>query len=195
MPQKKRPAVDVSPLQAAPLETPPLEGVRISRRELEAFSTDIFRALGIPETGAEDMLYLRGGGLLPLGGEGTAFGGYKGYGLAVMVDILCALTSGGAFGSAVRDSETTSARVCHFFLALRIDLFREPAEFRRDLSRMLRSLGALSPAEGADRVYYAGLKSRETEAECARTGVPVAAGVWASLVETASRLGVTVPPV
>ncbi|MDR1948049.1 MAG: Ldh family oxidoreductase, partial [Spirochaetaceae bacterium] len=53
----------------------------------------------------EDMLYLRGGGLLPLGGEGAGSGGYKGYGLAVMVDILTALTSGGTYGTAVRDSE------------------------------------------------------------------------------------------
>ncbi|MDR1910051.1 MAG: Ldh family oxidoreductase [Spirochaetaceae bacterium] len=143
----------------------------------------------------EDMLYLRGGGLLPLGGEGTATGGYKGYGLAVMVDILCALTSGGTFGADVRDSETTSARVCHFFLALKLDMFRDPAEFKRDLSKMLRDLSSLSPAEGAERVYYAGLKSRENEEECGRLGVPVAGGVWAGLGEIARRLGVAVPPV
>ncbi|MDR2313629.1 MAG: Ldh family oxidoreductase [Spirochaetaceae bacterium] len=143
-----------------------------------------------PASLLEDMLYLRGGGLLPLGGEGTALGGYKGYGLAVMVDILCALTSGGIFGSAVRDSQTTSARVCHFFLALKLDLFRDPAEFKRDLSALLSALSALPAAEGADRVYYAGLKSRETEAECERLGVPVAPEVWAELEENARRLGV-----
>jgi LDH2 family malate/lactate/ureidoglycolate dehydrogenase len=142
----------------------------------------------------EDMLYLRGGGLLPLGGEGTALGGYKGYGLAVMVDILCALTSGGIFGDAVRDSKTTSARVCHFFLALKLDLFRDPAEFKEDLSALLNALSTLPPAEGAERVYYAGLKSRENEAECEQLGVPVAPEVWRDLEENARRLGVAVPP-
>jgi LDH2 family malate/lactate/ureidoglycolate dehydrogenase len=110
-----------------------------------------------------------------------------------MVDILCALTSGGTFGAGVRDSAETSARVCHFFLAMKLDLFREPEEFKRDLSRMLHDLTALPPAEGADRVVYAGLKSRESEAECARLGVPVAATVWETLKETAARLGVAVP--
>jgi LDH2 family malate/lactate/ureidoglycolate dehydrogenase len=138
----------------------------------------------------EDMLYLRGGGLLPLGGEGA---GYKGYGLAVMVDILCSITSGGSFGSEVRDSAVTSARVCHFFMAMRLDLFRDPGDFKRDLDRMLIALSSLPPAEGADRVYYAGLKSRETEAENKRLGIPLKAGVWETIKAAAEELGVEVP--
>jgi LDH2 family malate/lactate/ureidoglycolate dehydrogenase len=138
----------------------------------------------------EDMLYLRGGGLLPLGGEEA---GYKGYGLAVMVDILCSITSGGLFGSEVRDSAVTSARVCHFFMAMRIDLFREPAAFKQDLDRMLSALSSLPPAEGADRVYYAGLKGREHEAECKRLGIPLKKGVWETIKAAAEELGVPVP--
>jgi LDH2 family malate/lactate/ureidoglycolate dehydrogenase len=137
----------------------------------------------------EDMLYKRGGGLLPLGGEGTALGGYKGYGLAVMVDILCALSSGGVFGGAVMDSELTSARVCHFFMALRIDLFRDPEDFKEDMSRMLGELRSLKPAEGARRVYYAGLPEQEAEARCEREGVPLTEEVWKTLGETAAGLG------
>ncbi|MDR1240202.1 MAG: Ldh family oxidoreductase [Treponema sp.] len=140
----------------------------------------------------EDMLYQRGGGLLPLGGEGEEFGGYKGYGLAVMVDILTALCSGGVFGGAVKDSEQTSARVCHFFMALRLDLFRPPEDFKQDMSRMLDELAALPPTEGTKRVYYAGLKEQEAEAESARRGVPLAEGVWENLKQTAEELGVPV---
>jgi LDH2 family malate/lactate/ureidoglycolate dehydrogenase len=143
----------------------------------------------------EDMLYKRGGGLLPLGGEGTALGGHKGYGLAVMVDILCALSSGGVFGGAVMDSEISSARVCHFFMALRLDLFRDPEDFKRDISRMLGELRSLKPAEGARQVYYAGLLEQEAEARCEREGVPLTEDVWKTLRDTAAGLGVPVPPV
>jgi LDH2 family malate/lactate/ureidoglycolate dehydrogenase len=141
----------------------------------------------------EDMLYLRGGGLLPLGGEGAASGGYKGYGLAVMVDILTALSSGGTFGADVRDSAVTSARVCHFFMALRLDLFRDPADFKRDMSRMLDALASLPPAEGQERVYYAGLKGRENEERSGREGVPLAKGVWDSIKASARSLNVPAP--
>jgi LDH2 family malate/lactate/ureidoglycolate dehydrogenase len=139
----------------------------------------------------EDMLNQRGGGLLPLGGEGELNSGYKGYGLAVLVDILCAIASGGSFGRAVRDLDVTAARVCHFFMAIRLDLFRPAEDFKRDMSAMLGALSSLSPAEGAGRVYYAGQKEQEAEAESNVRGVPVEEGVWETIKSLADELGVT----
>jgi LDH2 family malate/lactate/ureidoglycolate dehydrogenase len=143
----------------------------------------------------DDMLYQRGGGLLPLGGEGETQAGYKGYGLGVLVDIMTALCSGGVFGRAVKDTEITAARVCHFFMALRLDIFRPPEEFKRDMAAMLEDLNSLTPAEGASRVYYAGQKEHEAEAECELRGVPLSEGVWKTLTATAKELGVAVPAV
>jgi LDH2 family malate/lactate/ureidoglycolate dehydrogenase len=137
----------------------------------------------------DDTLHHRGGGLLPLGGEGELTAGYKGYGLALMVDILTALCSGAPYGPAVADSEITSARVSHFFMALRIDLFRPPEDFKRDMSAMLDALSALEPAEGAERVWYAGLKEHEAEKRCETEGVPLTDGVWETLKTIAGELG------
>jgi LDH2 family malate/lactate/ureidoglycolate dehydrogenase len=136
-----------------------------------------------PASLLDDMLYQRGGGLLPLGAEQSVASGYKGYGLAVMVDILTALCSGGVFGEAVRDSAITSARMCHFFMALRIDIFRDVEEFKTDMDAMLCALASLPPAAGAGRVYYAGLKEQEAEAESAKRGVPLSEGTWEKLQE------------
>jgi len=68
----------------------------------------------------DNLLHRRGGGIFPLGGEGGAFSGYKGYGLAVMVDVLCSVLCGAPFGPQVSDTATSSARVSHFFGAIRI---------------------------------------------------------------------------
>jgi LDH2 family malate/lactate/ureidoglycolate dehydrogenase len=146
-----------------------------------------------PEWLLADTLVQKGGGMLPLGGEGELLSGHKGYGLAVMVDILTALLSGGEFGHAVRDLEKTTARVCHFFLAMQIDLFRPAEDFRRDLSAMLDALVATPRAEGAERVYYAGLKAEEAQAESRKRGVPLKRGVWQTLIDLARSLGVTIP--
>jgi L-2-hydroxycarboxylate dehydrogenase (NAD+) len=121
----------------------------------------------------DDMQNRIGGGMLPLGGLGTGFGGHKGYGLAVMVDILCAVLCGAPFGLDVYDTPTSSARVSHFFGAIRIECFRDPHEFRQDMDRMLQSLRSSPPAEGEDRVYYAGLPESEKEAENLQSGVPL----------------------
>ncbi len=138
----------------------------------------------------EDMLFQRGGGILPLGGEGELFGGHKGYGLATMVDIMTAVTSGGEFGKSVKDSEETSARVCHFFGAIRLDLFRDPQELKHDLGELLRQLNETRPAEGAKRVYYAGQKEREHEEACQTLGVPLSAKVYGQLVSIGEDLGI-----
>jgi len=140
----------------------------------------------------DDMLHQRGGGILPLGGEGELHSGYKGYGLGILVDILCAVASGGTFGRAVKDLEITAARVCHFFMAIRLDIFRPAGDFKKDMDSMLKDLNSLTPAEGADRVYYAGQKEHEMEAESEIKGVPLEEGVWKMLNSLADQLGIGV---
>lgn len=50
---------------------------------------------------------LKEGGLLPLGGT-EEHGGYKGYGLTFMVEILCGILSGSLFGPNIRSWQTSS---------------------------------------------------------------------------------------
>jgi L-2-hydroxycarboxylate dehydrogenase (NAD+) len=153
---------------------------------------------GRPATDAavvlEDMFHRLGGGILPLGGAGEEFGGHKGYGLAVMVDILCAILCGAPFGGLIADTATSSGSVSHFFGAIRIDSFRDPADFRRDVDRYLADLKALPPAEGAERVYVAGEKEYELERECSRLGVPLPWEIYEEIAQIGSEHGVEPPP-
>jgi L-2-hydroxycarboxylate dehydrogenase (NAD+) len=142
----------------------------------------------------DDMFERVGGGILPLGGLGERFGGHKGYGLAVMVDILCGVLAGGLFGADLEDTATSSGRVGHFFGAIRIDSFRDPGEFRRDMDRMLQGLRDAPRAEGAERIYFAGLKEFEHEAQCRRLGVPVLAQTYRQLQSLGQEHGLAVPP-
>ncbi len=141
----------------------------------------------------ESMLTQSGGGILPLGGEGEGFGGHKGYGLAVMVDIFCSLFSGGDFGPDVVDSAKTSARVSHFFGVLKISNFREPGLFKTDMDKMLRQLKEARPAEGQRRVYYAGLKEAENEKLCDEKGVLLSCKVWKQISAFGSELNISLP--
>ena len=141
----------------------------------------------------DDMLHQRGGGILPLGGEGELLAGYKGFGLGVLVDVLCAVASGGTFGRAVKDSEITAARVCHFFMALRLDIFRPAEDFKKDMAAMLADINSLRPAEGSSRVYYAGQKEQEAEEESRLRGIPLEEGVWKNICSIAGELKVPIP--
>ena len=143
----------------------------------------------------QDMLFQRGGGMLPLGGEGELSGGHKGYGLAVLVDIMTAITSGGVFGHSVMDSAATSARVCHFFGAIRLDMFREPSAFKKDMDALLDQLVSTRPAEGCERVYYAGLKEHEAESVSERIGVPLTPKVVEQLAQIGKEFSIAFPPI
>jgi LDH2 family malate/lactate/ureidoglycolate dehydrogenase len=141
----------------------------------------------------DDMFNRLGGGILPLGGAGEDFGGHKGYGLAVMVDILCALLSGSSSGPDISDTETSSSRVSHFFGAIKIENFRDPILFRKDMDIMLSRLRVTPPVSWEKQVYYAGLKEYLMEAETDKTGIKLAENVYKDLCVIGEECGV-IPP-
>lgn len=167
---------------------------RAGKRLPEGWAVD---KTGGPATDAgallADMFTRRGGGILPLGGAGEEFGGYKGYGLAVMVDVLCAALSGAPTGPELSDTATSSARVSHFFGAISVAAFRDPGAFRADMDAMLGRLRECPPAVGEERVYFAGQKEFEHEESARRLGVPVPAKAYESLCAVARDLAVPAP--
>ena len=103
--------------------------------------------------------------MLPLGGT-REIGSHKGYGLAVMVEVLTSLLSGGAGGPDRR------ARQAHHLLAYRIDAFTDVEQFKDDMDVYLRRLRDAKTAPGEERVYYAGLPEHEEEAARRELGIP-----------------------
>ncbi len=52
-------------------------------------------------------------------------------------------------------------------------MFRDPEELKTDMDKLLDELNHAQPAEGCERVYYAGQKEHESEQRCARLGIPL----------------------
>jgi L-2-hydroxycarboxylate dehydrogenase (NAD+) len=133
----------------------------------------------------QDMFYRRGGGIVPLGGESEQLGGHKGFGLAVMVDIMTGVLSGSNFGAHIYDEGESSARVSHCFGAMKIDLFMDPLLFRKNMDQMLSELRTMDPREGQKQVYFAGLKEFLAEENSLTKGVPLSTQVWDDLKKIA----------
>ncbi len=137
---------------------------------------------------------LRSGALLPLGGtEATA--GYKGYGLAMMVDVLTGVLAGANFGSGVIPFSTTRgpSNLGQLFLVV------NPAALGDDgfVARMEALCGelvaapALSDAPGP--VLIPGQPEAVMEDEQRRDGIRLEAGHLEALVQLGERLGVAFP--
>jgi len=118
-----------------------------------------------------------GGGLLPLGGAGELLGGHKGYGLTLLVDILCGVLPGAAYANLVypKDEEGNSlpSAIGHFFGAWRVDAFRPVEAFKDAVDDLQQRLKNAPKAEGQDRIYIHGEKEYEQAEENARRGVPL----------------------
>ena len=122
--------------------------------------------------------------LLPLGGTRES-GSHKGYGLAILVEILCGVLTG-----TITALNTNQDPRGHFFAAVRVDAFRPVTEFKRDMDRLISDLRSTPPAEGQERVYVAGEIEFETAQERAEHGIPLHGSVLKGLRQVAEQFGV-----
>jgi LDH2 family malate/lactate/ureidoglycolate dehydrogenase len=139
---------------------------------------------GVPTTDAETAI---NGLLMPLGG-------YKGSGLALMVEILCAVLSGGAMstdvgGLYIRGRPT---RVSQMFLAIDVTRFMPLEEFRARIGSLVQHVKSAAPAKGYTEVMVAGDPEWRAQEIRRREGIPVHADVWEKLAALAARLNVPV---
>lgn len=135
-----------------------------------------------------------GGGILPLGGEGEEFGGHKGYGLDLLVDILCGVLSGSGYLNLLYpktpEGKPLPSLVAHFFGAIRIDFFRPLEEFKSDMDDLIRRLKNSAKAEGKERIFIHGEKEFELEEKYRREGIPLYYKVYEDLKAIATEVGV-----
>src|SRR6201999_3003656 len=109
--------------------------------------------------------YRKGGALLPLGGTE----GYKGSGLAAMVEVLCGLLTGLGFGV-----EPTGRHNDGCFMAVfNVAAFRPLQEFKKEVAEFARYLKATPPSEGSRGVYYPGEVEALREQDRRRNGIEV----------------------
>jgi LDH2 family malate/lactate/ureidoglycolate dehydrogenase len=123
-------------------------------------------------------------------------GGYKGSGLAMMVEILCGALSGGAMsvdvgGIRIQGKPTRASQT---FVAIDAGRFMPAEEFPRRVEWLVNTVKSAAPAKGHSEVMVAGDPEWRAEAERRQHGIPLGEGTWECLVETAARLGVGPPP-
>jgi LDH2 family malate/lactate/ureidoglycolate dehydrogenase len=124
----------------------------------------------------------------------SPLGGYKGSGLAMMVEILCGVLGGGALAMEIGTLRTAGPmRPSQLFLAIDIQRFLPLADFRARMDRLIRDVKSAAPAAGYSEVLVAGEPEERIERERRRIGIPLAQGTWDKLAALAGRLGVAVP--
>ena len=135
---------------------------------------------------------IEGGALLPLGGS-EEMSGYKGYGLALLVEILSGVLSGSGLAKEVgspMSTEDPPANVGHCFIAIDIESFRPFPNFVEDLEKLLDWLTESPRITGESRIYIHGEKEFERTNEYKKKGIPILAPVVEELKSRGEALGV-----
>jgi L-2-hydroxycarboxylate dehydrogenase (NAD+) len=127
------------------------------------------------------------GFLLPIGG-------YKGYGLALVVGLLAGTLNGAAMGRDTIDfnqdfaSKTNTGQA---IVAIDPAAFGDLADFKRAVDKLLIDLRRSERMPGVDRIWYPGEQSHERIASYRREGIPLAASVMGTLDRLAEQLDIT----
>jgi LDH2 family malate/lactate/ureidoglycolate dehydrogenase len=119
------------------------------------------------------------------------FGGYKGYGLAVIMEILSSVLVGATFGLGVPPMTdlTAGQDVGHFFMALDIEHFLPQAEFQQRITTLLNEHRGVPLAPGVERVYLPGEIEHLKRVERLQSGIPLEPYVVEALIGLGEEMG------
>jgi LDH2 family malate/lactate/ureidoglycolate dehydrogenase len=132
-------------------------------------------AEGKPTT---DPVAARAGSLEPLGGP-------KGYGMALMLDVLAGVISGGRFGAGLGAPGSGQ-----FFMAIDVERYMPLDEFKARMDELIDQLHDCPRAPGVERIYVAGEIEHQLQARRLQEGVPIEENVLGELEQVERELGV-----
>ncbi len=125
-------------------------------------------------------------------GLGVPIGEHKGYGLALVLEILSGVLSGAEFGQAhlrQRLAGQSQADIGHFFLALDPGVFGSLQDFSQRLARLSEEILQVPPAEGHDEVLLPGQRELRAREENLRLGVPLSPTTLSAFHRHSRRYG------
>lgn len=130
-------------------------------------------ALGPDGQPTTDAVVAHQGALLPFGGPD---GGYKGFGLALAMDALGALTAG------IRSAGDVSG---YMFFAFKPDLFVSADAYRHEVAQRIAAIKATPRQEGVHEIRIPGERGYATRARLLREGIGIDRKIHAALLRLA----------
>ena len=129
-----------------------------------------------------------------LGGALVPFGGHKGYGLSIMVEVLAGLLSGAAMLGDIhawnRDPEH-GGNVGHMIVAIDPKTISPEVDLTARVEQMIEQLAAARRAPGVERILYPGQLEHEREAAAEKNGLTLPRATLDALRAVEARTGVS----
>ncbi len=121
-------------------------------------------------------------------------GGYKGYGLSLMIEVLCSLLTGMPHGPNIPkmfEAPMSQHRTLgHFVIAIRIDCFQPILTFKEQMSRLMEELRRSPAMEKDIPIMVAGDPEKKHFIERVKNGIPLTGKEYESLELAAKEYGI-----
>ncbi|MEK4069989.1 ureidoglycolate dehydrogenase [Peribacillus sp. FSL R5-0717] len=116
----------------------------------------------------------------------STFGGPKGYGLSLIVDVFSGLLAGAAFGPHIGkmyEDLDKKRKLGHYFCVINPSFFTDTDIFLEQMDQMIEELKQVEPAPGFDRVYVPGEIEQINEEKNLKHGITIASSVYEFLTK------------
>ena len=123
------------------------------------------------------------GTILPMGGSQ----GYKGFGLALMIEVFAGALSGGV---CIRETPVNPSGNCVFMMAIDPDHLGGGEHFAREVTALAEFVRDCPRIPGVDEILLPGDPERRTLAERQQQGIPFDDGNWGQLTTLGESLGI-----
>ncbi|MFA6143154.1 MAG: Ldh family oxidoreductase [Candidatus Omnitrophota bacterium] len=121
-------------------------------------------------------------------------GGYKGYGLGAMVEILCSMMTGMPYGpnisSMYRAPMNEKRFLGHFVSAIRIDCFQDVGYFKKRMALMMNELRSEPAEDKRAPMQVAGDPEKKTADIRSRSGIPLKEAEYLAFKEIGKEYGI-----
>jgi LDH2 family malate/lactate/ureidoglycolate dehydrogenase len=120
------------------------------------------------------------------------FGGHKGYGMGLLVDLLTGALAGATVGKNVQQAnpDPDVGGQAFFFLALNPDFFSSREVFLERVDQLARDAKSVSPSEGFSEVLLPGELEWREEQKRSQEGIPMPEGDWSALARNLESAGI-----
>jgi LDH2 family malate/lactate/ureidoglycolate dehydrogenase len=134
--------------------------------------------------------YEGGGSLIPMGG-------HKGYGMALVHEMLTAVLTGGKLTRQIKslyeEDNTGIQGTCHSFMAIDPDCFIGKQVFKEEMDRYIKGIKESAKAGNVAEIIIPGEPELRTETERLRSGIPLSQETVRELRLLGKSLGIPFP--
>jgi ureidoglycolate dehydrogenase (NAD+) len=138
---------------------------------------------GLPTTDPND--FLAGGAMVPMAG-------HKGYGMALLIEVLAAVMTGAAVTQEMPSwvkEQPNPVNQGHAFIAIDVGTIMPIGHFKQRMDHMIQEIKSAPKAKGSDRIYLPGEMEWERREIALEKGMELPDHVVLSLTETAEDWG------